>query len=58
MVIVIQEHIPNANLSSVLSNTNIQVFGIGSLVHNNSLLVNRISSSRRHNDNGQERIDL
>ncbi|KAJ0780743.1 hypothetical protein HanPI659440_Chr06g0241211 [Helianthus annuus] len=52
MVIVIQEHIPNANLSSVLSNTNIQVFGIGSLVHNNSLLVNRISSSRRHNDNG------
>ncbi|MFS7986106.1 putative transposase, Ptta/En/Spm, plant [Helianthus anomalus] len=37
MAIIIQEHIPNANLSSVLSNINMQVPGTGSLVHNNSL---------------------
>ncbi|KAK9048995.1 hypothetical protein SSX86_032038 [Deinandra increscens subsp. villosa] len=59
LVMIIQNHIPNANLSSVLSNLNVQVPGIGSSPHNNSLSVNRISpSSRSHNDNGQEsRLD-
>ncbi|KAJ0479892.1 putative transposase, Ptta/En/Spm, plant [Helianthus annuus] len=53
MAIIIQEHIPNANLSSVLSNINMQVPGTVSLVHNNSL-----SSSRSQYDNGQEsRLD-
>ncbi|XP_076914119.1 uncharacterized protein LOC143572995 [Bidens hawaiensis] len=51
MVVIIQEHIPNANLSSVLNNMNIQVPAIGSLVHNNSLSNDDISSSRIHNDN-------
>ncbi|KAK1427601.1 hypothetical protein QVD17_16289 [Tagetes erecta] len=51
LAIIIQEHIPNVNLSSVLSNLNMQVPGIGSLTHNNSISVNEISSSRSHNDN-------
>ncbi|KAK1415308.1 hypothetical protein QVD17_31087 [Tagetes erecta] len=49
---VIQEHIPNANLSTVLSNMNIQVPGIGSSVRNSSSSVNEISSSRSHNNKG------
>ncbi|KAJ0800290.1 putative transposase, Ptta/En/Spm, plant [Helianthus annuus] len=37
MDIIILEHFPSANLSSVLGNMNVQVPGIGSLVHNNSI---------------------
>ncbi|XP_076946459.1 uncharacterized protein LOC143617966 [Bidens hawaiensis] len=51
MAVIIQENIPNANLSSVLGNMNIQVPGVGSLANNTSS-VNEMSSSRIPNDNG------
>ncbi|KAL8204465.1 hypothetical protein R6Q57_010088 [Mikania cordata] len=52
LAMIIQDHIPNANLTPVLSNLNVEVPGIGSSPHNNSLSVNQISSSKSQNDNG------
>ncbi|KAL8238350.1 hypothetical protein R6Q59_019431 [Mikania micrantha] len=52
LAMIILDHIPNANLSPVLSNLNVKVPGIGSSPHNNSLSVNQTSSSRSQNDNG------
>ncbi|KAL8246024.1 hypothetical protein R6Q59_007240 [Mikania micrantha] len=52
LAMIIQDHIPNANLTPLLSNLNVEVPGIGSSPHNNSLSVNQISSSRSQNDNG------
>ncbi|KAL8251713.1 hypothetical protein R6Q59_035406 [Mikania micrantha] len=49
---IIHEHIPNANLSSVLSDMNIQVPCIGSSSLNNCLSGNQLSSSRSHDDEG------
>ncbi|KAL8192495.1 hypothetical protein R6Q57_027680 [Mikania cordata] len=51
LAMIIQDHIPNANLTPVLSNLNLEVPGIGSSSHNNSLSVNQISSLRSQNDN-------
>ncbi|KAL8216173.1 hypothetical protein R6Q57_023010 [Mikania cordata] len=52
LAMIIQDHIPNANLTPVLSNLNVEVPGNGSSPHNNSLSVNQISSSKSQNDNG------
>ncbi|KAL8237069.1 hypothetical protein R6Q59_018150 [Mikania micrantha] len=54
LAMIIQDHIPNANLSPVLSNLNVKVPGVGSSPHNNSLSVNQISSSRSQTDNVKE----
>ncbi|KAJ9546594.1 hypothetical protein OSB04_019137 [Centaurea solstitialis] len=48
---IIQEHIPNANISEVLNNMNIEVPGIAS-VPNNSHSVNQRSPSRSGTNNG------
>ncbi|KAL8245826.1 hypothetical protein R6Q59_007042 [Mikania micrantha] len=50
MMNIIHEHIPNANLSTVLSDMNIQVPRIGSSTLNNCLSGNKLSSSRSHDD--------
>ncbi|KAL8257217.1 hypothetical protein R6Q59_029258 [Mikania micrantha] len=52
MMNIIQQHIPNANLSTVLNDMNIQVPRIGSSTLNNSLSSNELSSSRCHDDGG------
>ncbi|KAL8232187.1 hypothetical protein R6Q57_001965 [Mikania cordata] len=52
LAMIIKDHIPNANLTSVLSSLNVEVPGVGSSPRNNSLSVNQISSSRSENDNG------
>ncbi|CAH1442161.1 unnamed protein product [Lactuca virosa] len=51
MANIIQEHIPNANLSAVLRNMNIEVPSISS-VPNNSISVNQISPVRSQDNNG------
>ncbi|KAJ9544537.1 hypothetical protein OSB04_024244 [Centaurea solstitialis] len=51
MVNIIQEHIPNANISEVLNNMNIEVPGISS-VPNNSHSVNQRSPLRSGTNNG------
>ncbi|KAL8266384.1 hypothetical protein R6Q59_003728 [Mikania micrantha] len=50
MMNIIYEHIPNANLSTVLKDMNIQVPCIGSSTLNNCLFGNQLSSSRSHDD--------
>ncbi|CAI9298708.1 unnamed protein product [Lactuca saligna] len=51
MANIIQEHIPNAKLSGILSNMNIQMPGNTSTVPHNSNSVNqRASSENHHND--------
>ncbi|KAL8230003.1 hypothetical protein R6Q57_014903 [Mikania cordata] len=52
MMNIIHEHIPNANLSTVLSDMNIQVPRIDSSTLNNSISGNELSSSRSHDNEG------
>ncbi|KAL8211120.1 hypothetical protein R6Q57_005557 [Mikania cordata] len=53
LAMIIQDNIPNANLTPVLSNLNVKVPGIASSHRNNSLSVNQKSSSRSQNDNAR-----
>ncbi|KAL8261055.1 hypothetical protein R6Q59_025104 [Mikania micrantha] len=48
----IHEHIPNANLSTIPSDVNIQDPRIDSSTLNNCLSGNQLSSSRSHEDEG------
>ncbi|CAH1448644.1 unnamed protein product [Lactuca virosa] len=52
MANIIQKHIPNANLSAVLSNMNIQMPDNTSTVPRNSNSVNQRASSKSHHNNG------
>nr|KAJ0197086.1 hypothetical protein LSAT_V11C700381610 [Lactuca sativa] len=53
MANIIQEHIPNANLSGILSNMNIPMPGITSTVLRNSNSVNQIASSKSHHNDDE-----
>ncbi|CAI9280368.1 unnamed protein product [Lactuca saligna] len=52
MANIIQEHVPNANLSGILSNMNIQMPGNTSTVPRNSNSVNQRASSESHHKDG------
>ncbi|KAL7591973.1 hypothetical protein Lser_V15G31582 [Lactuca serriola] len=54
---IIQEHIPNANLSGILSNMNIQMLGNTSTVPCNSNSINQRASSESHHNHGIASID-
>nr|KAJ0191520.1 hypothetical protein LSAT_V11C800446750 [Lactuca sativa] len=58
MANIIQEHIPNANLSGILSNMNIQMPGNTSTVPCNSNLVNQRASSESHHNDGNHFDEL
>ncbi|KAI3679494.1 hypothetical protein L2E82_51406 [Cichorium intybus] len=52
LINLVKDHIPNANLSGVLNNLNLQVSDNISMVRNNSPLGNQRSTSESHNNNG------
>nr|KAJ0195321.1 hypothetical protein LSAT_V11C700344130 [Lactuca sativa] len=55
---IIQEHIPNANLSGILSNMNIQMLGNTSTVPRNSNSINQRASSESHHNHGNNFYEL
>nr|KAJ0214518.1 hypothetical protein LSAT_V11C400211650 [Lactuca sativa] len=55
---IIQEHIPNANLSGILSNMNIQMPGNTSTGPRNSNSVNQRASSESHHNDGNHFYEL
>nr|KAJ0222218.1 hypothetical protein LSAT_V11C200094810 [Lactuca sativa] len=58
MANIIQEHIPNANLSGILNNMNIQMPGNTSTGPRNSNLVNQRASSESHHNDGNHFYEL
>nr|KAJ0226424.1 hypothetical protein LSAT_V11C100031880 [Lactuca sativa] len=58
MANIIQEHIPNANLSGILSNMNIQMPGNTSTCPRNSNSVNQRASSESHHNDGNHFYEL